>query len=243
MAEKRMSDHVVKVFTVISSILFVICIPTLLITTNLRFAVNDIRLYEYGFDKYDVSISTGLDREQLIDVADQLVAYFNSDEEFLDIDLFNEREVAHMKDVKGLIRLAYILQFASLGYIVVYVGVSFAIRRGAFWQGLARRLLWGSWTTIALLIALGIWAVAGFESLFLLFHLVSFSNDLWQLSPGDNLLLMFPEGFFNDAALFVAGAAIVEAIAVGAIVWGITTLRRRRAGKDLVLDSYGETES
>lgn len=232
-----------KALTAITSILFVICIPMLLLTTDLRFAANDIRLYKYGFNKYEVSAATGLDNEELLSVADQMVTYFNSDEESLDIDLFNQREVTHLKDVKGLIQLAYRLQLASLAYIVVYIVINFVLRRGAFWRGLARRLIWGSGVTIALLAVLGLWAVIGFDSLFLLFHLVSFSNELWQLSPGDKLLLLFPQGFFNDAALFVAAAAIGEAIIIGGVAWGVLALRGKANYKKALLHSKGEGES
>ena len=215
----------------------------LLLTTDLRFAANDIRLYEYGFNKYEVSAAIGLDNEELLSVADQMVTYFNSDEESLDIDLFNQREVTHLKDVKGLIQLAYRLQLASLAYIVVYIVINFVLRRGAFWRGLARRLIWGSGATIALLAVLGLWAVIDFDSLFLLFHLVSFSNELWQLSPGDKLLLIFPQGFFNDAALFVAAAAIGEAIIIGGVAWGVLALRGKANYKKALPHSNGGGES
>jgi hypothetical protein len=55
----------VKALATINAILFIICIPLLLITTDVRFAVNDIRLYEYGFSKYQVSEETGLDKGNL----------------------------------------------------------------------------------------------------------------------------------------------------------------------------------
>ena len=229
-----------KALTAITSVLFVICIPMLLLTTDLRFAANDIRLYEYGFNKYEVSAATGLDNEELLSVADRMVTYFNSDEEFFDIDLFNQREVTHLKDVKGLIQLAYRLQLASLAYIVVYIVINFVLRRGAFWRGLARRLIWGSGATIALLAILGLWAVIDFDSLFLLFHLVSFSNELWQLSPGDKMLLMFPQGFFNDGALFVAAAAIGEAIIIGGVAWGVLALRGKANYKKVLVHANGE---
>jgi integral membrane protein (TIGR01906 family) len=210
----------VKALAAINTILFIICIPLLLITSNLRFAVNDIRLYEYGFNKYHVSEDTGLDKGNLTEIAHKLITYFNSDAEFVDISVFNRRDTDHLKDVKGLIQLAYRLQFISLAYIAIYIGFNLLLLGGAFWRQLARRLIWGSWTTIALLAVLGIIALVDFDQLFLLFHLVSFRNDLWQLYPGDKLLAMFPEGFFNDAALFVGGAIIAEAIVIGVAAWG-----------------------
>ena len=218
-----------KALATINAILFIICIPLLLITTDVRFAVNDIRLYEYGFNKYHISEETGLDKGNLTEVAHKLITYFNSDEEFVDISVYNQRDTAHLKDVKGLIQLVYRLQIISLAYIAVYILFNFLLLGGAFWRQLARRLIGGSWATIALLAILGFIALVDFDQFFLLFHLVSFRNDLWQLDPGDKLLLMFPEGFFSDAALFIAGAAIVEAIVIWAAAW--VFLKRRGKAK------------
>jgi len=230
----------VKALTAIAGVLFVICIPMFLLTTDLRLAANDIRLYQYGFNKYQVSAATGLDNEELVDAADRMITYFNSDEEFFETDLFNQRELAHLKDVKGLIQLAFYLQLASLAYIAVYVVINFALRRGAFWPSLAKYVIWGSGTTIALLAVSGLWAVINFDSLFLLFHLVGFSNDLWQLYPGDNMLLMFPQEFFNDAALFVAAAAIGEAIIIGGISWGFLKLRGKAKNEAALVNSHAD---
>ncbi len=231
----------VKTLITLAGILFVICIPILLITTNVRLSANEIRLYEYGFDKFDVSMRTGLDDAELHDFADRLIIYFNSDEALFETDLFNQREIAHLKDVKGLIQLAYHFQLGSLIYVVLYVVGNFVLRRGAFWRDLAKRLIWGGGTTIGLLALFGLWAIADFDSLFLLFHLLGFSNDLWQLNLGDNMLLMFPQGFFNDAALFLAVATILEAIIIAGVAWGSLRLRQN-AQTDTIAD-YPENEN
>jgi len=216
-----------RALRIAAAVLFVISVPVLLLTSNVRAAANDIRLYEYGFTKYDASAATGLDEAELRDIADTMIVYFNSDEEFVEVDVFTEREVAHLKDVKGLIRLMYTLQIAAAAYIGALVVVGLALRRGALWRSLANRFIWGSAATIALLAVLGIWATVGFEQMFLLFHLTSFSNDLWQLNPGDYMLLMFPQAFFNDAALIIAGATVAEALIIGGLAWALLRFRGR----------------
>ena len=81
----------------------------------------------------------------------------------------------------------------------------------------------GGGLTIAMMLALGMGTFLGFDRLFLRFHLISFSNTLWMLNPNDSLILMFPQGFFYDAALFLAIATAIEAMILGgiggAIVW------------------------
>ena len=78
---------------------------------------------------------------------------------------------------------------------------------------LGRYLGLGGVVTLGLVLIVGLGALVGFDRLFLAFHLVSFSNDLWQLDPSrDYLLVMFPEGFFFDATMWIAASTVVEAI-------------------------------
>jgi len=225
----------VNVLARAASVLFVLCIPVLLVTTNVRLAANEERLYEYGFDKFDAAEATGLSDAELRDFAGQMITYFNSGEELLQTDVFTPRELAHLKDVKGLIGLAHTLQLTSLAYIALYIIANIALRGRALGRKLATQLTWGSGATIGLLAFFGFWAAVDFDSLFLLFHLVGFSNDLWQVNPDENMLRMFPPAFFNAAALFVAAAIIGEALIVGGAAWMV--LRRgRKLGSDLVPD-------
>ena len=85
--------------------LIVFCLPLLIMTANIRWGVSEIRLYEYGFDKYQISQATGIDELELRRIAQHLIDYFNlkvdsaqvtvvkGGEEF---DVFNERELVHL---------------------------------------------------------------------------------------------------------------------------------------------------
>jgi integral membrane protein (TIGR01906 family) len=78
---------------------------------------------------------------------------------------------------------------------------------------------------MGLMVILAIWAFFGFERLFILFHLVSFTNEYWILDPArDYLIRLFPGGFFYDAALFGFGAIMLEALLIGGIAFGILRL-------------------
>jgi integral membrane protein (TIGR01906 family) len=94
---------------------------------------------------------------------------------------------------------------------------------------MAKMALGGGALTIALLIIVGIVALVNFDWLFLGFHRLFFGSDTWILNPAtDYLIMMFPEGFFSDAALFVVTATVVEALVIGGIA-GFFVRRRRRA--------------
>tara|TARA_B100000686_G_scaffold162100_1_gene169679 strand:- start:975 stop:1217 length:243 start_codon:yes stop_codon:yes gene_type:complete len=65
-------------------------------------------------------------------------------------------------------------------------------------------------------VLVGILMVVGFQRIFILFHLVSFDNDLWILDPRrDFLIMMFPTGFFFDATMLIALMTVVE----GIVLW------------------------
>ena len=230
MAEKRP----LRILGALAVGLFILTIPIFLITSDLRWAVNEVRLYGYGFNKYEVSETTGIRDEDLLVVAQEIIHYFNSDKEPIQItvltpegeELFNEREVIHLKDVKGLIGLSNHLQEATFGYLIAFVVGGFLWQRKRFSSSLAKTMLGGSILTIALLTVFGIMALVNFEWLFSSFHRLFFSGDSWILSG--YLPQMFPEEFFADAAFFIVGAAVVEAIVLGGI-GGFLVLRGRRA--------------
>ncbi len=200
--------------------------------------VGKIHLYEYGFDKYDITDVTGLERSELIKGAEGLISYFNGEEDSpqvqvtkggKEIDLFKQREIAHLRDVKVLIEIFRLVLWITLGYIVIYAIAGFALRKRAFWPSLSRVVLSGSAFTLALFAFVGIWALVDFQGLFLKFHLTSFQNDLWILDPSRHyLIMMFPEGFFCDAALFLVGGTVMEAVVLGGAA--ATYLVRSRKG-------------
>ncbi len=206
--------------------LFILCIPIFLMTSHLTWAVNEVRLYEYGFTKYDVSEETGFSDEELLEVARGLIHYFNSGEKGDELDIFNEREVTHLQDVRGLIEINYHLQEAAFGYIIAFLIGGFLLKRKQFAPLLAKMAVGGSILTIALLIVFGIVALVNFQWLFSSFHHLFFSGDSWILSG--YLPQMFPEGFFSDATFFIVGAVVVEAIVLGSI-GGFFMLRGRRS--------------
>ena len=211
-----------RVLKALTLVLFVASVPIFLITTNVRLVINAPLLYSYGFDKYDIPVFTGIERSELLSAARQIRDYFNNDEEFLDVrvvqggvlrGIYSSREIAHMRDVKGLVRGLYLAQVVAGAYLVAFAVFGLAFGRRRSLSRLGRYISIGGLVTLGLVLVVGLAALAGFDRLFLAFHLVSFSNDLWQLDPSrDYLIAMFPEGFFFDATMVIAVFTVVEAL-------------------------------
>lgn len=218
--------------------LFVVAVPVFVITGSLTWAFNDIGLYESGFDKYRIARASGITPTDLRQVALDLRAYFNSGQEPLHVvtriygqerELFNPKEVHHMRDVKRLLWGVYGAFAVSAVCLAALIVAGFARGRRGYTRTLSRRATWGGVLTVALLVLFGLVASVGFDALFLLFHRVSFANDFWQLDPRtDYLVLLFPQGFWFDATMWVAlraiGGGLILAVAGGACLawmrWG-----------------------
>ena len=226
-----------KALSIITKWVFIICLPLLLLTASLAVAANSLWLYQYGFNKYEISQRTGLSQEELGKSASGLILYFNSGEEYISLtvvkndkpfELFNQREVEHLKDVKGLIRLDYWVLLGTLAYILAYASFHLLYGRTRHWRPLLRSTAWGSGLTITLMLALGLGALLGFDQLFYQFHLLSFANDLWKLDPAkDYLIMLFPRGYFYDVTLFCALATTTWAVVLGGTAGGYVLFSRR----------------
>ena len=224
-----------RIITIVAKWLFILCLPVLLLTASIGWAVNSLWLYKYGFNKHDISQTTGLAEVELNKAASGLISYFNSDEEYISLtvvkddkpfELFNQREIIHLRDVKGLMWLDYWVLLGTLIYILGYALVSL------FWRKDWRRLAWGvvggSGITLVLMLALGLGTLLNFDQLFLQFHFISFANELWLLDPAkDYLIMLFPGGFWFDTALFCALATAGLAIILGGVAGGYLLLSKR----------------
>ena len=210
----RPDTTVPRPLKIILAVLFISLVPIFLIAFSVRWVINFPLLYSYGFDQYDIPRRTGIDRAELISAGKQIRDYFNNDEEYLAVEavvrgvrypnIYNEREVLHMKDVKALVKGVYrVSEITGLYLLAIIIG-GLAIWGRRFMPSAARLIGWGGWSTAALLVVVGLAMTVGFDRLFLAFHLISFTNDLWQLDPRrDYLIAMFPEAFFFTATVLI----------------------------------------
>lgn len=218
----------------LSFLLLVLVVPLLIITMTVTGYIHSPGLYEAGFRKYHITEATGIDEAQLGNVAHKMVDYFSGRSSTpqmevishgLKRELYNEKELIHLEDVRSIIRIFSLLQFVSIAafiFLVLLVYIRSGTRRAL--TGIQMGAIVGI-TCTGILAA---WALIDFNSLFLLFHYISFSNDLWILDPHtDYLIMMFPEGFFNDSATMIVGSILAEAV----IIWLAAFLINRAIAK------------
>ncbi len=215
---------------VVLAIVFVVSLPLLIVSTNLRGMVTDRQFLLAGFRDNDVGAVTRLDDRQLERVADAFVAYFQAPPGRMDVQvtiggqqrpLFNEREIVHMEDVQALIQLFLRLQIITAGVVLARLAFMLLVERSPRAMGL--EMLWSAGLVVVLVLLVGVLSFVDFTELWTRFHQVAFRNDLWLLDPRtDYLIMLFPEPFWFTATLRMAtGTALMTAAValIGFLVW------------------------
>ena len=195
-------------------------------------AYSDFSFYEKEYNKYAVTSSVDISMPELMNVTKDMMAYLKGDREKLsdikatiggipDTPFFNEREVLHMEDVRGLfigaVYLRYILVFISI-ICIIFAKIS----RGRISHFFSNVLIYGTLITLAFTGILVFLIAGDFEKYFIIFHHIFFNNDLWMLDPAtDNLINIVPQGFFMDMSkriVIIFSAFILLMIGSGVVL-------------------------
>ena len=179
--------------------------------------------YEKEYEKYDVLDDVHMEMDDLLDVTHEMMAYLRGNRADLHVptivngqprEFFNEREIAHMEDVRGLFLGAIALRRICLVLMAVCLALLFALKANVR-KVLPQTVCVG---TILFFIVLAVLAgiiSTDFNKYFIIFHHIFFNNDLWILDPNTDLLInIVPEPFFMDTAGRIAITYAISVVAV-----------------------------
>ncbi len=149
--------------------------------------------------------------------------------------LFLAREVGHMADVKTVIGAAFLAGLALA--IVMVIGMVYLAPRTR--GGIRRGLFAGSIATLALIVALGVLAVTGWEQFFTEFHKIFFADGTWTFYTDDTLIRLFPSQFWMDSGIFIGAFVLVVSSLTLAFTW--PTKGRRQPEAPAAAEAESET--
>lgn len=206
-----------KAFTarVLLALLLVFCLIAYLAGSLASIAVDGDRMLQKMNSFSDTSLS-GVQPQEYPALASSLTEYLKGKADTPQIQVikhgesapaFSQKEIQHLEDVKGLIALANTLRFTALGLAAMAIIAFFVIRKTASPEFIGlispqRALSLALFLFLGAALALAVWGLIDFNSLFYAFHRVLFRNDLWLLDARQDLLLqLMPEGLFVSYAL------------------------------------------
>jgi integral membrane protein (TIGR01906 family) len=201
-----------------------LALPILLVLASIRVVMTPMFLsFEYTRADFPEDIY-GFTREDRLNYAPIAVNYllngeditYLSDLRFPDgASLYNARELHHMRDVKAVTQLAFLVAVVMGASSIVAAYVMRRLSSRSMWQG----LISGSVVTLAIIAAIVIAAVANWDFFFTGFHTLFFASGSWRFAYSDTLIRLFPEQFWFDAALVIGGMTTLGAAIILVISW------------------------
>lgn len=184
------------ILIILASIFFIF----ISISGVLFFILKHDYIYEYNLNSYPITERTSLEIEEIREINTQIKNYFFDETEFLEVSIFNEKEIYHMKDVKDIINNLFLYgKLSSVVFVIISLICVKKYKVRIYSVFKASSIVYS-----AVLLALAIGFLISFNKLFIIFHEIAFSNDLWKLNINeDYLLMMYPENFFRDIALLI----------------------------------------
>jgi len=229
-------------FSRVATAFYIVAIPILLITANVRFLAGDVRFYERGFRAHDAAERSGIPLPELDRAAREIIDYFENDAGTLRIlvtdqgeetSLFNQRETGHMRDVKDLMRAVFRLNEITLAYVLAYIAGVFLWAGAGTLRRLALETLAGVGLGIAVTALVGALALVGFDAAWTRFHEILFSSGSWQFNTAtDHLIQIFPEPFWEETTVLLAVFTIAESAALSLLMGACLLLGRAKGPAD-----------
>ncbi len=141
--------------------------------------------------------------------------------------VYNQRELQHMYDVKGVLGgLIWVWRVTGL---LLVAGLAVALWRREVRPPLARGILLGGVLLVGLIVAILLSALLNFDSFFTHFHEVFFKGNSWLFYYSDSLIQFYPLPFWMDATYILGGLSLLEGLVLGGI--SFVYLRHREVRK------------
>lgn len=236
--------------------LLILILPFIIILANFYRTGFDEKYYEKEFVKYNIydrftaNVQNqnirlmGINPSNIVGdinaINKQLLTYLkpvglfendNSDE--IQTEFFNNKEKIHLVEVKELIAGFFsILTYFIICFLLLMVILYFLDQKILNSLGIVL-LFGGGFTILIILLFAFIMGVGGayfgnaFDTAFINFHLTFFKTNTWILNPmTDNLINMFPEGFFYDIFAKIILNSFIWAVVMGIV--GFVIMFRKR---------------
>lgn len=203
----------------------------ILLLSCIEISAFDLDFYRAEYEKLKRPEDIGISRQELMEVTRALLDYIRGKRDNLNVKavikgqeryVFNEREIAHMVDVRELFMKGYRLRSILIVASVFLLVILYMLAKKDMIRWLSKAYM----VMLALLLLSGgvlLWLInRDFTPYWNYFHYIFFDNDLWLLDPQvDVLIQMVPEQFFFDMVVRIMTHFVLGMLAVGAVLGGI----------------------
>lgn len=186
--------------------------------------------YARELNSEEVEENTGMASKDAIAAADVLLDYLENKRDDIIIEaqvngstqeVFNDRETAHMVDVKDLYQKTLLVRnILALGTAAGFAILLIKVKNGRQ-KLLQKGYQAGISLTLLVFVFLAIWIVGDFSDFWYDFHELLFTkNDYWLLNPNSSIMInMFPQDFFEHLVLRICVFSSGLLALLGILLW------------------------
>jgi integral membrane protein (TIGR01906 family) len=216
-----------KTLTALLTLLLALALGGCLLLTSVQITAFDLSAYEKSYDKYKLEQTTGLTKNEYIGINRRILGYLNGTANSIN-NWFNQKELAHMVDVKVLFQRGYLVRNISFVLLLAILTVLF-VAGGKNKGNVGKALFNGSIVLVFLSIIMLAAVNSDFYDYFTLFHEILFTNDLWLLNPETDLLInMYPLEFFQDMASRILITFFTQVLIAGSIGYFVFSMSKKK---------------
>ena len=185
--------------------------------------INFVPLFRWTISRFDLETISGLTKETLLENYHLLLDFLNkpwvTELKLPDFPM-SEAGLGHFYDVKDLFLLNYGVLIVTLIPSIYFI--YYLWNRQKMWR-LVRPFQWGMIVPVGFVFVMAV----GFNTFFVLFHQLFFSNDDWIFKPAtDPIINVLPEQFFMYC--FILFFILIELIFFLFVFWGRRSLKTKK---------------
>jgi len=174
-------------------IVIVLLLPLAIVLTVFQFIAFDKNWYEKEFEKLGVYGSLG--QEKVLGEMNNVLDYFHGSAE-LDANFYTKKEMLHLADARELLVR---VKWANITIIIILAILGMFIVKKKGLKEFFKNIFLSGFVSLVSFILIILISALMFDTLFYLFHKISFSNDFWLLDPErEFLVVIFPQELFSD---------------------------------------------
>jgi|TARA_Y100000031_G_C8241393_1_gene395852 integral membrane protein (TIGR01906 family) len=198
----------------IVSVLMVLLVPIILYLYSFNSIAFDNDFYKKEFLKYNVYAN--LDNYDIEEINYDVLTYLKSgkNNELIKNDFFNDREQAHLSDVKDLIQISLFVYYLSL-VLFLLLSITLVFLLEFNYKVIVEKFLllvfFGSFLTLVDAFLFFVLSNLNFNFVFDKFHQIFFSAGTYIFNPEfERIVVLYPYGLFFDALTKIIGKTILS---------------------------------
>jgi integral membrane protein (TIGR01906 family) len=218
-----------SIFFVSLAVIFLLAF--ILLLTCIEISAFDLNFYSAEYEKLKRPEAIGISEQELMEVTQALLDYIRGKRPDLNVKavikgqeryVFNQREIAHMIDVRELFMKGYQLRRVLIIGFIFFLIILYILTKADMIRWLFKAYLLLLMFLVLIGGALLVLINEDFTPYWNYFHYIFFDNDLWLLNPQTDILIQIvPEQFFYDIVIRIITHFILGMLAVGVLLGGI----------------------